>query len=448
MIENYQRPQTMRRITSFIVYPVLIVIILLLHSSFLAVGMAKAAEEYRHSVIDTLPVERRPTRIAVNPNLGFGYIYVAISLNDTVAVIDPSTHKLVKYIPVGQIPTGVAIRPNTPVFVANADSDTVSVIDVGTNQLIDTIPVGHSPGNVIFPWPNHPFYNFYVANAVSNTLSVINADNHTVVATIQVGSHPVGLAFSPHDKLIFVTNALSDDVSVVDPSTNKVVNSIRVGDYPYDVDVNPFNGLVYVANYYSNTISVISQFGVINTINVDSPIGIEFNPTNHYLYVANFGKATVSVIDPATNEIVDTISVGSYPYGVTFNPLNGFIYVSNAGSNTVSVISIEDPGACLTNNIQHWDKIIFMITSPDLAQRVHLPANTELDMKVLDDPKTVVDIKQKVLEFLKVPNEPKDTVQILNVGYDIICASLPIPQPDIDDEENSIIIKNLTKINS
>ena len=100
----------MGRITSFIMHPVLIVILLLLHSSFLAVDIAKAAEEYRHSVVDTLPVERRPTRIAVNPHPIYGYIYVAISLNDTVAVIDPSTHKLVKYIPVGQIPTGVAVR--------------------------------------------------------------------------------------------------------------------------------------------------------------------------------------------------------------------------------------------------------------------------------------------------------------------------------------------------
>lgn len=118
--------------------------------------MAKAAEEYRHSIIDTLPVERRPTRIAVNPNPFIGYIYVAISLNDTVAVIDPSTHKLVKYIPVRQTPTGVAVRPSTPVFVANADSDTVSIIDVGTNTVVNNITVGHNPGNVIFPFPSRP----------------------------------------------------------------------------------------------------------------------------------------------------------------------------------------------------------------------------------------------------------------------------------------------------
>ena len=155
----------------------------------------------------------------------------------------------------------------------------------------------------------------------------------------------------------------------------------------------------------------------------------------------------MSVIDSATNEVVDTISVGAYPYGIAFNPHNGLMYVANSGSNTVSVISIEHPGACLADNIQHWDKIAFMITSPDLAQRVNLPANTELDIKVLNDTSKAVDIKQKVLEFLKVPNEPKDTIQILGISYDIICASLPIiqPQGEEDDDDDSITItKNNT----
>ena len=48
-----------------------------------------------------------------------------------------------------------------------------------------------------------------------------------------------------------------------------------------------------------------------------------------------------------------------------------------------------------------------MITSPDIARRVNLTANTELDIKVLDDPHKVSDVKQKVLDFLKIPTVPK-----------------------------------------
>jgi len=81
------------------------------------------------------------------------------------------------------------------------------------------------------------------------------------------------------------------------------------------------------------------------------------------------------------------------------------------------------PGVCPTNDVQHWDKIVFMITSPAIARQVNLTANTELDVKVLDDPHKVADVKQKVLDFLKIPKAPKTAIKILTVDYAIICTS-------------------------
>jgi hypothetical protein len=92
---------------------------------------------------------------------------------------------------------------------------------------------------------------------------------------------------------------------------------------------------------------------------------------------------------------------------------------------------LSTSAVCPENDTQHWDKIVFEIKSPDLARRVHLPANTELDIKVRDDPTKVTDIKGKVLSFLHVPTAPvsnetiawRNAIQILNVGYAIICAA-------------------------
>jgi len=44
----------------------------------------------------------------------------------------------------------------------------------------------------------------------------------------------------------------------------------------------------------------------------------------------------VSVIDPATNTVTATITVGTVPYGVAYDGTN--IYVTNNGSDNVSVI--------------------------------------------------------------------------------------------------------------
>jgi YVTN family beta-propeller protein len=448
-----------KKITYLIISPVLIVILILSSFSFLGISIAAAeSEEYRHSVIGTLSVGNEPTKITINPLNGF--IYVAASGEDRVYVIDPSTHKLVERIATrGDAPTGLAFYPTSLrdyIYVANSGSNTVSVIYWPINEVVATIPVGNAPVDVVIPPP--PYTRPYVANFISGNLSIIDTSTNTVEDTIPVcgGIQPTALAFNPYNNYIYVSCSFLGDVYVINPDNNMVVGIIAVGSGPESFAVNPFSGFVYVVNHGSSTISVISPvFAVEDTIPIvdrrstgTSPLGIAFNPTNSYLYVTNFEKATVSVIDSATNEVVDTISVGGYPYGIAFNPHNGLMYVANSGSNTVSVISIEHPGACLADNIQHWDKIAFMITSPDLAQRVNLPANTELDIKVLNDTSKAVDIKQKVLEFLKVPNEPKDTIQILGISYDIICASLPIIQPqeeeDDDDDDSIIITKNNT----
>ena len=89
--------------------------------------------------------------------------------------------------------------------------------------------------------------------------------------------------------------------------------------------------------------------------------------------------------------------------------------------NSKHICSVQAP-ICPASHVQHWDKIVFFIKSPNLAGNLHLVPETEYDIKVLDDPHKVADIKQKVLDFLNVPNEPRDSIHILEVGYAMICA--------------------------
>ncbi len=86
-------------------------------------------------------------------------------------------------------------------------------------------------------------------------------------------------------------------------------------------------------------------------------------------------------------------------------------------------------------NSQHWDKIIFMITNKNLAERLQLPFAEHLDIKVLDDPKTVADLKGKVIDFLHSTMAPphseimRKDIRILEVKYAIACPAAPMPHP-------------------
>jgi len=54
---------------------------------------------------------------------------------------------------------------------------------------------------------------------------------------------------------------------------------------------------------------------------------------------------------------------------------------------------------CPSSDVRHWDNIVFFIKSPNLAGRLHLVPETEYDIKVLDDPHKVADIKQRYWTF-------------------------------------------------
>ena len=93
--------------------------------------------------------------------------------------------------------------------------------------------------------------------------------------------------------------------------------------------------------------------------------------------------------------------------------------------------------------IAHFGKTLLSFTNiygfMAWSQKLNLTANPQLDIKVQDDPNNVSDVKQKVLDFLKVPYAPKDAIQIMNVNYSIICA-----QPVVS--ENITAIKPMINI--
>jgi len=80
--------------------------------------------------------------------------------------------------------------------------------------------------------------------------------------------------------------------------------------------------------------------------------------------------------------------------------------------------------------VQHWDKIMFTLENEikNAAGVVVLPADTELDIKVLDDPTEISNVKEKVQKFISDKTSetvPLDEITIKDIEYAIICAPAP-----------------------
>lgn len=107
-------------------------------------------------------------------------------------------------------------------------------------------------------------------------------------------------------------------------------------------------------------------------------------------------------------------------------------------------LSPTETSTCTQESTQHWDKIIFEIKNKKIAEQVQQPKDTELDIKVMDDPNEVADLKKKVLDFLGMPinSENRKGIKILNVEFSILCTEKKIVlSPDADNDGDGLINK-------
>jgi YVTN family beta-propeller protein len=69
-----------------------------------------------------------------------------------------------------------------------------------------------------------------------------------------------------------------------------------------------------------------------------TPRGIAVSPDKTRVYVANQHSNNMSVLETAGNTVIATIPLGGSPFGVAVNPAGTRVYVTNIDDNTVSVI--------------------------------------------------------------------------------------------------------------
>ena len=99
---------------------------------------------------------------------------------------------------------------------------------------------------------------------------------------------------------------------------------------------------VYITNAGSKSVSVInpSTNTVVATVTVGrNPVHAAVTPNGASAYITNAGANTVSVINTLTNSLAATVTVGRFPVHAAITPDGSSVYVTNSGSKSVSVIS-------------------------------------------------------------------------------------------------------------
>jgi YVTN family beta-propeller protein len=277
--------------------------------------------------------------------------YITNSGDGTVSVIDTTNNTVVETIPVGRKPFGVAVTPDgSKVYIANSGDNTVSVIETATNTVTGSpIAVGTDPVGVAVT-PDGK--TVYVTNQGDDTVSVINTATNTVIGSaIDVGctncgrkttNLPTGIAVTPDGSKVYVGNLGAPGYASVIATASNTVTTINTKKVTTGVAVTPDGSKVYLGCIEGAVLAInvaTNRLGHGSTIGVGSGSeGVAVTPDGSKVYVADSAAGTVSVINTGTNKVVGSIAVGSDPQGVSVTSDGSKVYVANEGGGTVSII--------------------------------------------------------------------------------------------------------------
>ncbi len=196
----------------------------------------------------------------------------------------------------------------------------------------DPYAVNRHIGNAyVYAWGKH-FVGSYLDGKIYEMSEEYLTDNGDPIASVRVAP-PMDA-----DVNLFINKLQIDaetGVGGVAFTDCVKLKNMTVASTPWDL-AEEFE-YIWVTHYGSDTVSKIDPATdtVVATITVGGgPKGIVAG--GGYVWVSNSDDNTVSKIDPQTDAIVATIAVGTSPEGITYG--GGYVWVPNYSSNNVSKI--------------------------------------------------------------------------------------------------------------
>jgi YVTN family beta-propeller protein len=135
-------------------------------------------------------------------------LYVALNMNNSLAVVDLATNSVTGQIPVGNAPHAVVVNGSLA-YVSNQGGRVATPSDY-TNLSADTA-ISADPAT---------------GRPTTGAVSVVDLNAGKVVASIAVGLQPTAMLL--HEDMLFVANTNSDTVSVIDTRSREVVKTISM----------------------------------------------------------------------------------------------------------------------------------------------------------------------------------------------------------------------------
>ncbi len=268
----------------------------------------------------TIDIGERPRGVGLSPD--GSELYVAVSEENKIKVVDPVSLKIIREFEAGSDPETFAVHPNGHIYISNEDDAKATVFDPKTGKQVAEIKVGLEPeGVAISPDGKHVI----VTSESTNMLHVIKTPENIIESNILIGSRPRAATFNKAGNIAYATAEISGEVVKVDMVNAKILKTGSTGDSkskPKDVVLSKDEKVIYVAGGRANKVVVMDadSLEIIKGIPVGKRVwGLAISKDGKHVVSTNGVSGTVSIIDTDTNEVIKTVEVGKFPWGVAIN---------------------------------------------------------------------------------------------------------------------------------
>ncbi len=195
----------------------------------------------------------RPHRAEFGPD---GLLYVTAELANAVAVIDPSTRKVLAEIPTGAPQSHMLVlsRDGHRGYTANVSAGSVSVLDLVKRNLITAIPVAKSVQRISISADG---LRIFTHDQDTPRIAVIETATNKVTNWIELPNVAYASAATPDGRWLLAVSPGANQLHVVDLQTLKVVRSLELPEKPSEILIRPGGEIAYVSGTGAGKIAVL-----------------------------------------------------------------------------------------------------------------------------------------------------------------------------------------------
>jgi DNA-binding beta-propeller fold protein YncE len=219
-------------------------------------------------------------------------------------------------------------------LIATSGEDSLAVVDLTTFRLIKDIRLGAAPTAVIAGASGES----YALTPSSDSVHVMDR-NLSLTSTHRLGEGIVEIRLSPDGSTLIASARRSRELIQADTATFKLIRRTKLEAEPVSFDVSQ-TGYAAVSSGDDGTVELVQLAnGQHNRIAVGGLVGgVRFRGDGQILLVARPEERTILGIDVATRQVVAELPVAMEPDHLCFTYDQGQLFVTGQGMDGVAII--------------------------------------------------------------------------------------------------------------